>query len=95
MVRTAILLLAGLLLVAAGARTATAGPYGLSWFTVDGGGATALSGGYYALGATAGQADAGIMAGGGYKLAGGFWAGGVKAPQQEHGLYLPVVVRIR
>jgi uncharacterized repeat protein (TIGR01451 family) len=52
--------------------------YDLSWYTVDGGGATFLSGGPYTLGATAGQPDAGPhMTGGTYGLDGGFWEGGV------------------
>jgi hypothetical protein len=93
MVRTAILLLVGLLLVVGGGRATTDGPYDLSWFTLDGGGATTLSGGGYTLGATAGQADAAVMAGGRYKVAGGFWAGGAVAPQPEYWIYLPVVAR--
>jgi hypothetical protein len=82
------------LLVAGGVWAATGGPYDVSWFTVDGGGAFSAGTGYR-LGGTAGQADAGVLAGGGYTLAGGFWAGGVAAPPPplEHGLYLPLVVR--
>ncbi len=49
--------------------------YDLNWFTMDGGGATYLTGGGYQLGATAGQPDAGFMAGGAYTLGGGFWYG--------------------
>lgn len=47
----------------------------LDWHTVDGGGATFLTGGLFALGSTAGQADAGRMSGGGFELGGGFWYG--------------------
>jgi len=57
------------------ARAQTGGPYDLSWSTVDGGGATFLTGGPYALGGTAGQPDAGLLAGGPYELSGGFWFG--------------------
>jgi len=58
------------------ARTASAQAYDISWFTVDGGGATFLSGGPYTLGSTAGQPDAGPhMSGGTYGLDGGFWEG--------------------
>ena len=80
-------------LLAGGAWATTGGPYDLSWYTVDGGGATGLTGLNYALGGTAGQADAGVLAGGGYTLAGGFWAGGVVAPPPEYGIYLPLVMR--
>jgi hypothetical protein len=61
--------------------------YDLSWWTVDGGGATASTGGGYELGGTAGQPDAGLLSGGSYALSGGFWYGGGAR------LYLPVVIR--
>lgn len=48
----------------------------LSWFTIDGGGATACTGGTLALGGTIGQFDAGELAGGGFTLRGGFWLAG-------------------
>ncbi len=51
------------------------GGYSLSWYTVDGGGATFLTGGSYSLGSTAGQPDAAASSGGSYALNGGFWAG--------------------
>src|SRR5438874_13800843 len=66
------------LLVALAARPAIAQTYDIPWYTVDGGGATFLSGGPYTLGATAGQPDAGPhMSGGVYGLDGGFWEGAV------------------
>ena len=49
--------------------------YELSWFSIDGGGATFSEGGAYSLGGSIGQADAGAMSGGAYSLSGGFWAG--------------------
>jgi uncharacterized repeat protein (TIGR01451 family) len=50
--------------------------YDLSWFTVDGGGATFSTGGSYSLGGTIGQPDASnALAGGTYSLTGGFWSG--------------------
>lgn len=49
--------------------------YDLSWFSIDGGGATFGEGGSYSLGGSIGQADAGAMSGGAYILNGGFWAG--------------------
>jgi uncharacterized repeat protein (TIGR01451 family) len=54
---------------------AAAQAYDLTWYTVDGGGATFSTGGSYSLGATIGQPDAsGALAGGSYSLVGGFWA---------------------
>jgi hypothetical protein len=52
------------------------GPYSLVWSTIDGGGTTAVAGGSYVLGGTAGQPEAGSMAGGVYALSGGFWFAG-------------------
>ena len=58
------------------AGTAAAGVLQLSWFTVDGGGVTASTGGDLTLSGTLGQHDAGpTMTGGDLELAGGFWAG--------------------
>jgi hypothetical protein len=54
--------------------------FDLNWFTVDGGGATYLTGGSFQLGATAGQPDAGLMSGGGFTLGGGFWYGAQGEP---------------
>jgi hypothetical protein len=52
----------------------TAATYDLSWWTVDGGGASGLTSGAYTLSGTAGQPDAGSLASGDYDLACGFWA---------------------
>jgi hypothetical protein len=49
---------------------------GLSWFTIDGGGAMGTVGGTLTLSGTAGQPDAGTLAGGVYQLHGGFWLRG-------------------
>ena len=77
------------LIVALSAPTsAQSGSYAISWWTIDGGGAT-LAGGTYALGGTIGQPDAALWSGGDYTLTGGFF-GGVAA---EYRLYLPLVVR--
>ena len=77
------LLLAGVVLAADG--------YDLSWWTVDGGGATFSTGGGYALGGSVGQPDAGALSGGGYTLLGGFWLGAAA----QYRLYLPVLLRNR
>jgi hypothetical protein len=64
------------LLVAGVAWAVSAASYDLSWWTVDGGGATFSSGSGYELGGTIGQPDAGTLSGGDFTLGGGFWAGG-------------------
>jgi len=61
--------------------------YDLSWYTIDGGGATSSSGGPYSLGGSIGQPDAGSLSGGSYQLAGGYW-GGVLV---NYNVYLPLV----
>jgi hypothetical protein len=71
------------------------GGYGISWWTVDGGG-DALFGssapGTYTLTGTSGQPDAGLLTGGGYILEGGFWTSGAVV-ENEHTVYLPLVLR--
>lgn len=64
--------------------------FDLSWWTVDGGGATAVSGGDYTLGGTIGQADTAVLSGGGYSLGGGFWNG---VSETERAIYLPLILR--
>jgi hypothetical protein len=66
--------------------------YDLSWWTVDGGGATGTTSGGYSLSGTAGQPDAGLLEGGGYVLGGGFWRGGAVAPP-GYRIYLPLAMR--
>jgi hypothetical protein len=51
---------------------AAQGGYDLSWWTVEGGGAS--SGGSYQLVGVAGQMDAGVMSDGTFTLTGGFMA---------------------
>jgi hypothetical protein len=63
--------------------------YTLSWWTVDGGGATFAKGGGYTLGSTVGQPDAGILEGSTYTLVGGFWDGVVERIR----VFLPLVLR--
>ncbi len=58
----------------AAALAYSGGVFDLSWFTIDGGGSMASSGGGFELSGTIGQADAGTMAGGDFELTGGFWA---------------------
>ncbi len=63
--------------------------YDLSWYTVDGGGATFSTGGPYSLGGTIGQPDAGSMSGGNYSLNGGLWGGAIV----KYNIYLPLVLK--
>lgn len=55
----------------------------ISWWTIDGGGAMATTGGDFTLSGTIGQPDAGaVMAGGAFELTGGFWiVAGVGEPE--------------
>ena len=62
--------------------------YEITWYTIDGGGATVSTGGGYSLGGTIGQPDAGALTGGAYALNGGFWAGAAS----NHSVYLPLTV---
>ncbi len=65
------------------------GSYDLSWYTIDGGGATFSTGGGYSLGGTIGQPDAGSMGGGSYQLNGGFWGGA----SINYSIYLPLTLK--
>ncbi len=59
---------------------ATAQPYEVSWYTIDGGGGTS-TGGLFELSGTIGQHDAGAtLSGGSFELSGGFWPGVALAP---------------
>ncbi len=62
-----------LLLVLLIAPGAVAQPFSLDWFTIDGGGASATTGGAFELSGTVGQPDAGFASGGDFELIGGFW----------------------
>jgi acyl dehydratase len=74
---------------------AQSGPLEIPWYTIDGGGTTASSGGDFVLAGTAGQADAGISSGGIYTVQGGFW--GVRftvpLPPGDYQVYLPLIRR--
>lgn len=72
-----------------GASTALNTGYDLSWYTIDGGGATISTGGSYSLGGSIGQPDAGALNGGTYQLNGGFWGGS----SINYNIYLPLVMK--
>jgi hypothetical protein len=63
--------------------------YDLSWYTIDGGGATFSVGGSYSLGGSIGQPDAGSLSGGSYQLNGGFWGGA----SINYNIYLPLALK--
>jgi hypothetical protein len=84
-----ILILVGTLVIVANV-SAIAG-YNLGWWTVDGGGGNASTGGGFSLDGTIGQPDAGTSSDGTYTLAGGYW-GGEPSPE-NYQIYLPLVVR--
>jgi len=79
-----------LLVSTAGAQ----GNYYLSWWTVDGGGATLSQSGGYLLSGTIGQPEGGELSSESYTLDGGVWLGGeVLEPRPTLPVYLPLVVR--
>jgi hypothetical protein len=92
---TAALIVAPAVSHAAPARLVDASPgtYDLSWWTVDGGGATFSTAGSYSLGGTIGQPDGGTSSGGTYTLEGGFWPGAEGVAPITHNIYLPLVIR--
>ena len=55
----------------------------VDWHTIDGGGATASTGGNWELSGTIGQPDAGTMTGGNWEVAGGFWPGMTFIPSAD------------
>ncbi len=70
----------------------TGGGYDLTWWTVDGGGETGVSGGNYTVLSTAGQPDAEApISGGNYTLLSGFWPGEPLAP--VGGVFLPLIMK--
>ncbi len=79
-----------LLLLAGGglAYAQSGGSYDLTWWTIDGGGAVAVSGGPYTLLSGVGQPDAAPNAGGGYTLQSGFWPSYLPAGD----IYLPIIM---
>ena len=95
MKQTMILLtLIGLLILASAVYAQTGNGYKLTWWTVDGGGAT-VQGGEYLLNGTIGQPEPGPeLTGDDYKLVSGFWFGASAPPGAESApLYLPLVQR--
>ena len=91
MKRLSLLLIAALvLLVTVSLASAQTGEWDLSWYTIDGGGATSAGGDRYALSGAIGQPDAGRASGGLYVLHGGFWQPPASGP---HEIYLPLITK--
>ncbi len=89
MKRTLLILAIFLLALVVGSEALQAqGGYGLSWWTVDGGGTTSARDGSYTLNGTAGQPDAGELSGGSYTLSGGFWTG-----EKGCAIHLPLILK--
>ena len=89
MKRLSLLLIAALVLVVGvSLASAQAGDWDLSWYTIDGGGATSSGGARYTLSGTVGQPDAGSMSGGVYNLHAGFWQ---PTDRGAHEIYLPLI----
>jgi hypothetical protein len=83
-----VFMLAGMLWL--GSAVIAQGDYDLSWWTVEGGGAS--SGGPYRLVGAAGQADAGVLSNGNFSLTGGFLAAGSEEALSNNN-YLPSIER--
>jgi len=82
-------LVIGVLVVGAVAAQNGTG-YDLTWWTVDGGGAS-VTGGSYTLNSTIGQHDASNpLTGGNYSLIGGFWGAG---NGQNYKVNIPLVIK--
>ena len=85
------LLLAAALLIGGGLASAqVGGGFDLTWWTVDGGGVTGISGGDYVLLSTAGQPDAvPPVSGGNYIIESGFWPSGFSS----RWVFLPLLLK--
>lgn len=76
MSRIECVLLTALLVLAGAVPAVQSQDFQLSWFTIDGGGATWSAGSNFEISGTIGQFDAGvIMFGGSFQIEGGLWAG--------------------
>lgn len=86
-----LLIFLGAILLTIPAHAQTGGPYELSWFTIDVGGATtgngAASAGAYTVQNTTAQPEPAQANGGAYVLRGGFWV------KSKYSLYMLVLVR--
>ena len=88
-----VILVGGVTLAASGSLNAIGTGFDLSWWTVDGGGDTATSGGQFTLGGTIGQHDASsVLAAGDFTLRGGFWGREI-LPEPGYPVYLPLVLK--
>lgn len=70
---------------------AQSGPLDIPWYTIDGGGTTASSGGDFVLSGTVGQPDAGVLSGGIYIVRGGFRGVAPVPDTKVSTVYLPLI----
>lgn len=92
--RLSIVVMAALVVLAAvSLASAQSGQWDLTWFTIDGGGATSSAGDGFALSGTIGQPDAVSLSGGVYTLRGGFWAVASGSDASISTVYLPLICR--
>jgi hypothetical protein len=81
------------MLVIVSLASAQSGQGDLTWFTIDGGGATSSAGDGFVLSGTIGQPDTGSLSGGVYTLRGGFWAVASGSDASISTVYLPLIQR--
>lgn len=89
----AAILLVGLLIFKGGpwVQAQIGGGYDLTWWTIDGGGVTPITGGPYTLLSSSGQPDAtSNLSGDNYTLQSGFWSNAII----NNNVYLPVVIKL-
>lgn len=77
--------------ITASLALAQSGPLGIPWYTIDGGGTTASSGGDFVLSGSVGQPDASVLSGGIYIVRGGFWGVAPVPDTEVSSVYLPLV----
>lgn len=76
-----------ILALGAFATASAAALFEIQWWTADGGGAQAITGGAFHLRATAGQPDAGRLSGGLFVLNGGYWSTTLPKPVTSAGYW--------
>jgi hypothetical protein len=89
-VRNLLLVMALSLAWLVSSRVLAQGSFSIPFWSVDAGGAT-LSGAPFTLEATAGQADADVLAGGEFTLYGGFWSVEQTTSDPEHRVFMPAL----
>jgi hypothetical protein len=81
------------LLAVASLVWAQSGPLEIPWFTIDGGGGVASTGGDFSLSGSVGQPDTIAAVGSVFGLRGGFWDAAISLGEFAGAVYLPLVLR--